>query len=110
MVICGRLRYLDMRASRFLRKNKSFLLLLLFLSGIHFLYAALSAVPMVFPDEGGYLLNAAALAGFKTDGASDYHAGYSLLITPAFLLGKNGGSVYFFVKVINTALFSGMLF
>ena len=42
--------------------------------------------PMIQADEGSYLANAAAIAGFPNDMASSYHAGYSFLIAPAFRL------------------------
>jgi hypothetical protein len=41
--------------------------------------------PAYLRDEIGYLANAAFLANHRIDAASSYHAGYSLLITPAFL-------------------------
>src|SRR5687768_16777211 len=49
---------------------------------------------LVVRDEGGYLANAAAFAGFAFDGANSYHAGYSLLILPAFLLFENPTAIY----------------
>ena len=59
---------------------------------------------LVVRDEGGYLANAAAFAGFTFDGASSYHAGYSLLITPAFLLFESPTSIYHGVQAINLLL------
>jgi len=44
--------------------------------------------PMIQADEGSYLANAAAIAGFPNDMASSYHAGYSFLIAPAFRLAR----------------------
>src|SRR3954452_24462978 len=41
--------------------------------------------PAYLRDEIGYLANAAFLAGYHIDAASSFHAGYSLLIAPAFL-------------------------
>src|SRR4051812_14165881 len=41
--------------------------------------------PVYLRDEIGYLANAAFLAGYRIDAASSFHAGYSLLIAPAFL-------------------------
>lgn len=41
--------------------------------------------PAYLRDEIGYLANAAFFAGHKIDAASSFHAGYSLLIAPAFL-------------------------
>ena len=59
---------------------------------------------MVMRDEAGYLANAAALAGHAFDGASSYHAGYSLLILPAFLLFDDPLRVYRGVQAINLIL------
>jgi len=60
--------------------------------------------PMIQADEGCYLANAAAIAGFQNDLASSYHAGYSFLIAPAFWLGDGPASVWLWVKVINSIL------
>lgn len=60
--------------------------------------------PMIQPDEGAYLANAAAIAGFPNDMANSYHAGYSMLIAPAFWLADTPQSIWLFVKVINALL------
>jgi hypothetical protein len=60
--------------------------------------------PFVQGDEGGYLANAATLAGYRIDSASSYHAGYSLLITPAFLIGGDPYIVFAFVKLFNSVM------
>jgi hypothetical protein len=44
--------------------------------------------PAYLRDEIGYLANAAFLTNHRIDAASSYHAGYSLLITPAFLFSN----------------------
>lgn len=59
---------------------------------------------MVMRDEAGYLANAAAFAGHVFDGASSYHAGYSLLILPAFLSFDDPLLVYRGVQAINLLL------
>lgn len=59
---------------------------------------------LVVRDEGGYLANAAAFAGFAFDGANSYHAGYSLLILPAFLLFENPTTIYHCIQAINVVL------
>jgi hypothetical protein len=41
--------------------------------------------PVYLRDEIGYLANAAFLTNHRIDAASSYHAGYSLLIAPAFV-------------------------
>lgn len=61
--------------------------------------------PMIQADEGSYLANAAAIASYKNDLASSYHAGYSLLIAPAFLIGENPNEVWKLVRLTNALLF-----
>ena len=62
--------------------------------------------PMIQPDEGSYLANAAALAGFPNDLESSYHAGYSMIIAPAFWLAETPQGVWLAVKAINALLFA----
>lgn len=64
-----------------------------------------SAGPMIQADEGSYLANAAAIAGHNNDLASSYHAGYSILLSPAFLPGWAPDQVWVLVKLINAALY-----
>ena len=66
------------------------------------------AGPVYQADEGGYLANAAAIAGFSVDVASSYYAGYSLLLAPAFSLANSPESVYLVVKLINSLLWGGV--
>ena len=61
--------------------------------------------PAIQPDEAGYLTNASALAGFENDLSNSYHAGYSLLIAPAFLIADSPENVWAVVKAINAVLF-----
>ena len=61
--------------------------------------------PMIQADEGSHLANAAAIAGFFNDMASSYHAGYSILIAPAFFISQGSDEIWFAVKVINASLF-----
>ena len=77
----------------------------LFLAFCVFLLNYQVAGPMIQGDEGGYLANAAAIAGFHNDLASSYHAGYSFLIAPAFYIFDTPQSIWLTVKVINSALY-----
>jgi hypothetical protein len=61
--------------------------------------------PAYLEDEIGYLANAAFFAGHRIDAASSYHAGYSLLIAPAFLLSDPEG-VWKGVLTINAILWA----
>jgi hypothetical protein len=60
--------------------------------------------PMIQGDEGSYLANAAAIAGFHNDMASSYNAGYSILIAPAFWVADTPTEAWMFVKAINALL------
>ena len=64
--------------------------------------------PMIQADEGSYLANAAAIAGYPNDMASSYHAGYSILISPAFRATDSPQSVWMAVKAINAILFASI--
>lgn len=68
------------------------------------------AGPMIQADEGSYLANAAAIAGFGNDFASSYSAGYSILIAPAFLIGSGPAEVWNWVIAINASLYFALVF
>lgn len=61
--------------------------------------------PMIQADEGSYLANAAAIAGYENDLASSYHAGYSLLISPAFRLTHGPDAIWDIILLVNAALY-----
>ncbi|HQR44262.1 MAG TPA: hypothetical protein PLX97_16315, partial [Gemmatales bacterium] len=63
--------------------------------------------PAYQQDEIGYLINAAFLSGRAVDGFSSYHAGYSLLLAPLFVLLNSPEHVWAGVKVVNALLWSG---
>lgn len=62
--------------------------------------------PMVQAEEGAYLANAAAVAGYSNDLENNYHAGYSMMLAPAFWLGQTPQGVWITVKLINAILFA----
>ncbi|GAA3469240.1 hypothetical protein GCM10018965_037930 [Nonomuraea roseola] len=70
------------------------------------------AVPLLIPDESGYLLAARLLSG---GAASDlswrtfYQGGYPLLIAPAYWLSDDPATVYRLVIVINAMVGAGLL-
>ena len=78
----------------------------------HLVMASYMNGPRPMADELGYLGNARVLAGKGVapimTGAAFYHAGYSLLISPAFLLSSDPERVYFFVLVLNSFLISSL--
>jgi len=61
-------------------------------------------VPMIQPDEGSILTGAAAIAGYSNDFASNTKKGYSLIISPAFLLVSSPTAIWMLVKAINSLL------
>lgn len=60
--------------------------------------------PAYLADEIGYLTNAAFLAGHVIDGASSYHAGYSLFLAPLFALFSEPGHVWQGAMIVNAVL------
>lgn len=86
-------------------KSKFSLLSILLIAALVFYANSSITGPMIQPDESSYLLNAAAIAGFHNDFISSYHAGYSLLISPAFLLANGPEQAWFIVRVINSVLY-----
>ncbi|NLE95926.1 MAG: hypothetical protein GX600_09665 [Dehalococcoidia bacterium] len=58
-------------------------------------------------DEIGYLAHAALLAGYPIDGASSYHAGYSLLMAPLFSLSPEPVTTWRAVIVLNAVMWGG---
>lgn len=90
--------------------NNTTKLLTLFIWSVAFtlLYIGLNKQftgPIVLSDEVGYLTKAAAFAGHITDSASSWHAGYSIFISPAFMLFKDPSNIWLSIVVINSLLF-----
>ena len=84
------------------------------LVGIHILMAMWMAGPLYVADETGYLGNARYLVGKgvmpNMVETAFYHAGYSLIISPAFWLSSDPKRIYFIVLVINSFLMSSLFF
>lgn len=72
----------------------------------HLVYSLFVHAPLIHGDEGGYLMNAAALVGYKTAAYSSYYSGYSVFLTPAFLLSCKPYLIYQYVHVINALAWS----
>jgi len=77
---------------------------------IFFLLASYSSGPAYLADEIGYLANAGYIAGYRVDGASSYHAGYSFVISVAFRLFDDPFSIWKTVIAINAVTFSISLY
>ncbi|MEM4748184.1 MAG: hypothetical protein QXW74_06725 [Archaeoglobaceae archaeon] len=63
------------------------------------------ASPIIHNDEMYYLSKASAIAGYPNDMANEAHAGYPILISPAFKFAKSPLEIWLGVKVINAILF-----
>src|SRR5690606_388518 len=87
------------------RSNGLICLLLAFLTVVNRLSNLSVRGPVIQADEGSYLANAAALAGFENDFASSYSAGYSLLISPVFFSGAQPSTIWIAVKAINAGIY-----
>ena len=77
---------------------------------LHLLMSLKMKGPLILADEMGYLGHARYLLGKgimpNMEGTTFYHAGYSLLISPAFWLSSDPQKVYLAVLVINSFLIS----
>ncbi len=60
--------------------------------------------PAYLADEIGYLTNAAFLAGRLIDGASSYHAGYSFILAPVFMLFSEPNHIWQGAMIVNALL------
>ena len=80
------------------------LLLFAILVGAHVVLSVFMRVPIIHPDELGYLDNARYLAhgGIKPD--TEYYPGFSLLLIPVWLLSKDPLTVWRAALDINAAL------
>lgn len=68
--------------------------------------------PVMIPDESGYLLAARLISGGAAadlSGRTFYQAGYSLLISPAFLLDGDPAAVYRRVIAINSLVSAALV-
>ncbi len=65
------------------------------------------AGPAYLSDEIGYLGHAALLAGYSIDGASSWHAGYSLLLAPLFRIFSDTAQIWQGVMVLNALMWGG---
>ena len=70
---------------------------------VFWLYSHFTKVPIIHGDESGYLLNAAAFAGYRTDAFSSYYPAYSVPISLAFWGGTTPDQAYDIIQAINAA-------
>lgn len=79
-------------------------------AALYFLLSLKFEGPAYLQDEIGYLAKAAFLAGKSVDAASSYHAGYSILLAPVFLLTTEISRVWTWVVALNAILWVLSLF
>jgi hypothetical protein len=80
------------------------LLLVLALIGAHLVLAAFMRVPIIHPDELGYLDNARYLAHGGLRPETEYYPGYSLLLIPLWLASRDPLTVWRGALTINCVL------
>jgi len=80
------------------------------LGGLLFVLNLSIVGPEIQGDEGSYLANASAIAGYPNDLGGSYRSGYSFLIAPAFWMGESPPSVWTFVKAINALILAATVF
>src|SRR5581483_5553882 len=72
---------------------------------VRLVLAVTHRVPVLIPDESGYLLAARLLAGGTAgnlSGRTFYQGGYPLFICPAFWMSSDPATIYRIVLVINS--------
>ena len=89
---------------------RSATLAVVILSAIFYLLLSLKFEgPTYLQDEVGYLAKAAFFSGKPIDAASSYHAGYSILLSPLFLLTSEISKIWVGVVALNTGLWIASL-
>ncbi len=77
---------------------------------LHGIFALQSPLPATLPDETAYFGNARYMAGGsppRLEGSLFYHAGYSVLILPAFWFARSAQGAYGLCQLVN-ALLAGL--
>lgn len=83
------------------------LVTVLCLIGVFIIYAVLGlryTGPTYLSDEASYLTKAAFLAGYNVDNASSWHAGYSLLLSPLFMLFSDLSKIWRGALLLNSLM------
>ncbi len=81
-------------------------LLILGMTLIYWIYSRAYNGPAYLGDEIGYLSNAIYLSGYMVDGASSYFAGYSLLLSPLFVIFPTASSIWQGAMALNALLWA----
>ncbi|MDR1908147.1 MAG: hypothetical protein LBQ43_04800 [Holosporales bacterium] len=71
---------------------------------VYFIFNLKIEGPMYLSDEIGYLSKAAAIAGYPTDMATGWYAGYSFLIAPLFRIFSDPFVIWKGILLVNAAM------
>ncbi|NLY09867.1 MAG: hypothetical protein GXZ11_08315 [Tissierellia bacterium] len=85
---------------------KYLLLLSLGVFLIYWLFNRQYTGPAYLSDEIGYLSKAAAFAGYPVDMASSWHGGYSLILSPLFIIFSDPYLIWQAIMIINAILWA----
>ncbi len=88
--------------ARFQKAAYWLLMLIIFLT--YWLSSRQYTGPAYLSDEIGYLTKAAAFAGYPVDMASSWHGGYSLILSPLFIISSDPFVVWQGIMVLNAAI------
>lgn len=72
---------------------------------IYFIFSLQYKIPMYLSDETAYMTKAAAIAGYPTDMASSWYAGYPLLLAPLFWIFSDPFVIWKGVMFLNALMF-----
>lgn len=83
-------------------------ILYIILLAIHLLVSLSSDVPLIHADEHGYISNARQILYYNIirSESVNYYPGYSLFLTPAFLINNNMEITYKLIQIINSLIMS----
>ncbi len=81
-------------------------LLILAIFLIYWLVSRQYTGPAYLSDEIGYLSKAAAFAGYPVDMASDWHGGYSIILSPLFMVFSDPYVIWQAIMVLNAAMWA----
>lgn len=92
----------DVNNTQFKKAAYWLLMLTIFLS--YWLFSRQYTGPAYLSDEIGYLTKAAAFAGYPVDMASSWHGGYSLILSPLFMIFSDPFILWQGIMVLNAVI------